>query len=626
EIHSKTQVDYFDAKPKVLANSRDWLGDVEDCITAYLFITYKYFDKLRDSLETIDFTPYLEQLKQEFEDWKQRFVIDDSWKELDETLFYAKEVEWFVFLEGKGEFKDREGKVSALRNNLMKKDNKYQMVLLGTAGMGKTSTSRYLTVTDANKLLNQKFAAIPVYLEMKNFNKDKSLFEHIVAQFQTKGLNKYNDLADIITRHLARGKIHLFLDGWNELNRDLATGVTREIKQLMRRYPNVFMLITTRQESYQNDFEGVPAFVLQDMKLAQIQEFVKKNTLPQETGIRAEIQGLQPTDRLFEFICVPFYTRMFVQARRRGNVPNTIVDFIKVFIDQLLQRERSHKENFLNFEEFKHALAYLAYVCATEKSNNNNAALTRAEINAILYRPESGIEREQVKTYLDHAVQLHILVYEDYFYSFAHHDYQGYFAGLGKRLFARNQPVNYENASLFNMIRFDVGLDKARESRIRKEILPNNVHLAALCKVDCFDPEPELTQAIIKQAQWEIAQQTASVVTPMFALVILKELATLGEKLALQPKHQAVLARNLEANQYVYNVLLATASFSDAQRIFAESTRHFPLLPDPMVQRNYVISYSTLINKSPDFATAEKFVQEMRAQGIKLDEISYNPP
>lgn len=150
--------------------------------------------------------------------------------------------------------------------------------------------------------------------------------------------------------------------------------------------------------------------------------------------------------------------------------------------------------------------------------------------------------------------------------------------------------------------------------------------MAALCKVDCFDLEPDLTQAIIQRAQQEITQQTASVVTLVFALIILNELKTLGEKLELQSKHQAVLARSSETNQYVYNVLLATArSLADARRIFAESTRHFPLLlSDSTVQRSYVISYNTLINKSTDFTTAQAFFEEMKSLGLKPNIVTYN--
>jgi hypothetical protein len=75
--------------------------------------------------------------------------------------------------------------------------------------------------------------------------------------------------------------------------------------------------------------------------------------------------------------------------------------------------------------------------------------------------------------------------------------------------------------------------------------------------------------------------------------------------------------RGLTPNEICYSTLInKSENFATAQAYFEEMKQR-GLTPNE-------ICYSTLINKSENFATAQAYFEEMKQRGLKLDVVTYN--
>ena len=93
---------------------------------------------------------------------------------------------------------------------------------------------------------------------------------------------------------LNKGRLNIFLDGLNEIEKNIKVSVFSQINNLLEEYPNNFFLFTGRPQHYNREFDNtllkrkIPVFTLQKMGDKQIDEFITKNgktvKLPMDRG------------------------------------------------------------------------------------------------------------------------------------------------------------------------------------------------------------------------------------------------------------------------------------------------------------------------------------------------------
>ncbi len=343
--HHKTAIEYFDAEPKMIADKRHWFGDVEDCILAYLFVTYKYFEKLRRFLEP-DMTRYLESVKLDFETERLRFVhIRGVFEDIIHVKSHPKVSYTSEFVP---ELSDDET-VATLRGKISGR----KMLVTGDAGMGKTTTLHYLAAEDADKLLkNYDLLSIdhplPVYVELKDFKDDEAngrkievtvrdlIFRQVKYGMDALAKSEEEKLERYLDKLLNEGKITLFLDGLNEIPKTDKENKHQAINAFLKQFEQVFFVLTSRKE----DYKGVvaiqlPVFELQKMDVPQIAMFLQKNT--DNIEVHDKINTLVAKNESFkEFIGVPLILLALVKVvEKTGQIPNTDTKIIRSFIDQL---------------------------------------------------------------------------------------------------------------------------------------------------------------------------------------------------------------------------------------------------------------------------------------------------
>ncbi len=376
-----------------------------------------------------DLTPYLQKLIDDFEHWQKVFV-DIRGK--FEDILIAKP-------HGASERKkygDMEGTVNDIRQHITER----QMVVIGNAGMGKTTTLQYLANIDAQKLLNDmsllsKLHPLPIYVELRNFKPKQTLLDKVVCEVQT-GLDildfeKDNvaSLRHFVERLLKAGKVTLFLDGLNEIPKDLRDEKIAEIQHFVNRdYSDVFYLLTSRKEQYRKVLTDIPAFDLQPMDLEQINLFLHRNTT-QDVVRNTILDKVKTNPYLAQFVNIPFNLLMLIRVvEEKGDVPQSYPELLSVFIGHLYSLQRQ-KESHFNEEAVDLLLAHLAH--ETKEKYEANPELPKMFILNIFkqVKQDYGFELDLLDA-LQTVVSLNILRLDSKKYTFVHQLFLEYFAAM----------------------------------------------------------------------------------------------------------------------------------------------------------------------------------------------------
>lgn len=231
----------------------------------------EFVDELSTLINKYDYSNYRINVINNFQKWQNRFIHLKGREDFEEIVLFAREIDWEIPNQEveKNEYRERrEGTIDTLRKRLIS-DNQFQMILIGDAGMGKSTTMQYLAFNDARG----SNAPLPIYIELKLLISELTIEEHIVE--------KYSFSKTEIIKQFKAGTLTLFLDGLNEVLPSIKSKIYLNIKRLIKDYPKIFIILSSRQQDYKNEFENVPVFALQRMNINQIEEFLQKNA-PQD--------------------------------------------------------------------------------------------------------------------------------------------------------------------------------------------------------------------------------------------------------------------------------------------------------------------------------------------------------
>lgn len=399
--------------------------ELRSVLVIYLYTAHLHSNTLKLIVEPNDLTEYLQKQSQLFKVWQSRFVHIEGKEEFAEVELYAKEI--FDQTEEENEndedFEDikiaREGKIDDLRKKVIEK----QMIILGDVGMGKSTTLQYLYFKDAQFALQNKNAQIPIYFELKNLTEKDDLLQKIIDKI---GKDK-----DFTLKMMKEGRFNIFLDGLNEIEKNIKTKIFTQIKNLLFDYSNNFYLIASRPQGYNREFDEllqnrkVPVFVLQKMQNTQISEFLDKNGKNVKVFIEAEINA---NERLKKIVQTPLMLVMLIAVvQKEGKIPNEKGKIIRAFIFSLYEREQKQIIDF-DKDVFHLLLCYLGY--HTRDLTGSNSGLDREEyILPILEERKNQLGTPiNLLDFLRKALDLNVLVNEDNQFSFTHELYQEYYA------------------------------------------------------------------------------------------------------------------------------------------------------------------------------------------------------
>lgn len=368
---------------------------------------------------------YLKTVVYDFQRWQNRFVHIEGNEKIEEVQVYVHEI---IDQDDESTEDDsihiRQGIISKLRNEIEEK----QIIMIGDAGMGKSTTLQFIAYNDANLLLqsenifeNKNFL-IPIYIELKLFTETDNLIQKISTKLGI-AKDKALELIDL-------NKLNLLIDGLNEVEKSIKAKVFTQINNMIYDFPNLKMIISSRPQYYQRDFDNakmkIPVFQLKKMNEIQINEFLNKNGKHVQDIIRKEIEV---NKNLQKIVNNPLLLHMLINVvTREGSIPTNKAKIIQTFIKSLYTRERQEKDLMFDPDTVHILLTYLGF--QSRKDTGSNVGLNKDTfILPLLEKRKNDLGLEINLLYvLNKAVELQILVRDAEQYSFTHEIYQEFFA------------------------------------------------------------------------------------------------------------------------------------------------------------------------------------------------------
>ena len=218
----------------------------------------------------------------------------------------------------------------------------------------------------------------------------------------------------------------IFIDGLNEVMPLVRDAVYRELISLIKRFPDVFFLISTRPQEYDGQLGHIPVFSLQKMDNLKIQEFMQKNT--SLSKVRSIItQAINSNEEWLRILGTPLILFMLIQVvTLDGSLPDDKHKIIIRFIKGLYDREKGKDFGF-NKEYFHEIVCRIAFECINN-IGNTNSGFSFMTIKKFLSQ-EIDIRDQDLRAILQKSVELNLMVQDGDLYSFSHQSYQEALSG-----------------------------------------------------------------------------------------------------------------------------------------------------------------------------------------------------
>lgn len=407
-------------------SNKDLESNIDVLLIFYLEIINRCSVRFESKLitEKNDFNSYIDNEIANFEELAKTFVATKTIE--DYSVFEAYGIEHKISgNEDSDKSLERSGTIDEIRKNKLPER---RMLLWGEAGLGKSTTLKYLTYLDAKAYKNKSSDIIPVYIPLgMMIDKEESLEAYIFRKIKVS----FVDGKEL----LESGKLSLFLDGINEIpedkNTEILTRRIREIQNFIDNYKKTLIIITNRPEKY-NRLNNIPVFRLQRMDYNRIVDFVNKNTDSEDIKniILAKIEN---NSRLLKAISIPLMTSRFIEiVEKFHKVPESEGEIIKDFLETIYKREMIEKKDY-KFDEDKINILLAGLASYGFSKNNTNSGLSRTEaLNCFKECLKNSYIDYDIAYALDILIKLGILScdIQGNVIVFSHQSYQDYYLGM----------------------------------------------------------------------------------------------------------------------------------------------------------------------------------------------------
>lgn len=319
-----------------------------------------------------------------------------------------------------------------------------RIIISGTGGAGKTVLMKKLFINS----VDNRFGLVPLFIELRNVDVDnyKDLSQALNNYFCDEG---QSESLSLFQAGLEEGLFTLFLDGFDEINPDLAQKAIRMIGIFSRRYRKCSIVISTRPGTGVHSLVNYLVYHVNPLTKQQALDLVKKTKF-EEISKSKFIKELDSSlyDKHQTMMSIPILiVMMLLTFRTYGSIPNRMTVFYSQAFDTLYSiHDAEGKESYKRIHSsdlppdiFRKILNTFCYtsLCNYEIEFSNDT-LTQYIGNSIRYcqidcSPEAYIS--------DLVKNVCVLQPDGVSYLFVHRSFQEYFAASfasrysGKRQF-----------------------------------------------------------------------------------------------------------------------------------------------------------------------------------------------
>lgn len=315
-------------------------------------------------------------------------------------------------------------------NNLLNRARK--TILTGTGGIGKSMLLRYLFL---NTIDSTEY--IPVLIELRSMNsmenKEIKLFDCIYTVLMNNGFYLEKEYFE---KSMQEGGYVIFLDGFDELNREKSVIAAREIKNISDRYnKNHYILSSRPMDEFigWNDFCEMSVCPLTKKQAISLIQKIEFDEIVKTRFLKALDEYL--FDEYRSFASNPLLlTIMLMTFSNHASIPEKLNDFYEAAFTTLYNTHDATKDCYtrdirtgLGCEDFKMVFAYLCF-----KSYFKNE-FEFSEYKLRYYIQQAKTKFSNIKFTVDDfqddlLLSVCMLVKDGLDYRFAHRSFQEYFA------------------------------------------------------------------------------------------------------------------------------------------------------------------------------------------------------
>lgn len=229
------------------------------------------------------------------------------------------------------------------------------------------------------------------------------------------------------------GRLTMVLDGWNELNENAKQKASLEIKELKRTYPDIRIILSTRQRELDIPLSKWPIVKIDNLIEKQQKEIA--SSLRGDEGERL-LDHAWRTPGIRELISVPLYLTALLSQTAGKTLPTTKEEVLRMFVDnheQDAEKATELKKQLLGVHrEILNSLAAEAtYKVTTALSESKARTVSKVALDKLIEQGQLALPIEPAAA-LNAFVDLHILIRpeEDGALSFQHQQFQEWYASF----------------------------------------------------------------------------------------------------------------------------------------------------------------------------------------------------
>lgn len=214
--------------------------------------------------------------------------------------------------------------------DLIEGEKQKQIVLLSTAGYGKSTELQYL----AYHFSNADSELFPVKISL-NLIEDENIEEFLSLEFKEWD-------------NIPRNKLLVILDGLDEVHTDKIDFAFKKIEKFSIAHPDSYIIVSCRNNFYtvetgntQGSLHGFKSYFLDDITTYHIIKFSKE-----ELGIKYKVFLKELVDKKKgELLKNPFYLINLIEFYKEKNtLPNTSSELLQLIIDLKIENDIKHFE------------------------------------------------------------------------------------------------------------------------------------------------------------------------------------------------------------------------------------------------------------------------------------------
>ncbi|MDF2403690.1 NACHT domain-containing protein [Aeromonas sp. 5HA1] len=268
------------------------------------------------------------------------------------------------------------------------------VLIEGIAGQGKSMLMRYLC---SQELLEG--TRIPIFIELRRIRKEECIFDYIARYLEILGLQVDKDS---FYEFLKKGKVTIYLDGFDEVNPEVRDRLVGEIESLCVAQRECRLLITSRPFQTIRSLACLDVIQLDKLIKHEYKEVVYKISDNREyadalikvvESHKQDIKGI---------LCTPlFITLLVISYKSYQQIPDQLSDFYDSLFRVLLQRHDGTKPSYvrprktkLNDTKFRDGFEYFCYLSKKHKKQN----LT---VDEMLTTAECSLKKANIETEAD---------------------------------------------------------------------------------------------------------------------------------------------------------------------------------------------------------------------------------